>query len=99
MPARILIAGGGIGGLAAAVALARGGQNVELLEQAAAFSEVGAGIQLGPNVTRRMKALGVLEAARQLAARPPSVAVRDAQDGALLARMTTLTLEALPGLL
>ena len=87
MPARILIAGGGIGGLAAAVALARGGQSVELLEQAAAFSEVGAGIQLGPNVTRRLKALGVLDAARQLAARPASVAVRDAQDGALLARM------------
>ncbi|MBS0343453.1 MAG: FAD-dependent monooxygenase, partial [Proteobacteria bacterium] len=87
MPARILIAGGGIGGLAAAVALARGGQSVELLEQASAFAEVGAGIQLGPNVTRRLKTLGLLEAARQLAARPTSVAVRDAQDGTLLARM------------
>jgi len=87
MPARILIAGGGIGGLASAVALARVGQSVELLEQAATFAEVGAGIQLGPNVTRRLKTLGLLDAARQLAARPSAVAVRDAQDGALLARM------------
>lgn len=87
MPARILIAGGGIGGLAAAVALGRRGQGVEVLEQAATFAEVGAGIQLGPNVTRRLKALGLLEPALRLAARPPSVAVRDAQDGALLARM------------
>jgi len=87
MPARILIAGGGIGGLAAAVALARRGQNVEVIEQAQAFAEVGAGIQLGPNVTRRLKALDLLEPALELAARPPSVAVRDAQDGSLLARM------------
>ena len=87
MPARILIAGGGIGGLAAAVALARRGQSVELLEQAATFAEIGAGIQLGPNVTRRLKALDLLEPALRLAARPPSVAARDAQDGSLLARM------------
>ena len=87
MPARILIAGGGIGGLAAAVALARRGQSVEVLEQASAFAEVGAGIQLGPNVTRRLKALDLLEAASKLAARPAAVAVRDAQDGSLLARM------------
>lgn len=87
MPARILIAGGGIGGLAAAVALARRGQGVEVLEQAASFAEVGAGIQLGPNVTRRLKALGLLEPALRLAARPNSVAARDAQDGSLLARM------------
>ena len=83
----ILIAGGGIGGLAAAVALARRGQNVEVLEQAGAFAEVGAGIQLGPNVTRRLKALGLLEPALKLAARPLAVAARDAQDGRLLARM------------
>lgn len=87
MPARILIAGGGIGGLAAAVALARCGQSVEVLEQAPEFAEVGAGIQLGPNVTRRLKFLGVLEQAQQLAARPAAVTVRDAKDGALLARM------------
>ncbi len=87
MPARILVAGGGIGGLAAAVALARRGQSVEVLEQAEAFGEIGAGVQLGPNVTRRLKALDLLEPALRLAARPPAVAVRDAQDGSLLARM------------
>ncbi|MGR4870804.1 FAD-dependent monooxygenase [Variovorax sp. LARHSF232] len=87
MPARILVAGGGIGGLAAAVALARRGQSVEVLEQAHAFGEIGAGVQLGPNVTRRLKALDLLEPALRLAARPPAVAVRDAQDGSLLARM------------
>ncbi|SFM08300.1 FAD-dependent monooxygenase [Variovorax sp. OV329] len=87
MPARILIAGGGIGGLAAAVALARRGQSVEVLEQAPAFAEIGAGIQLGPNVTRRLKSLDLLDGALKLAARPPAVAVRDAQDGSLLARM------------
>ena len=87
MPARILVAGGGIGGLAAAVALARRGQSVEVLEQAEAFGEIGAGVQLGPNVTRRLKALDLLEPALRLAARPPAVAVHDAQDGSLLARM------------
>ena len=87
MPARILIAGGGIGGLAAAVALARRGHSVEVLEQADAFGEIGAGVQLGPNVTRRLKALDLLEPALRLAARPPAVVVRDAQDGTELARM------------
>ena len=87
MPARILIAGGGIGGLAAAVALARRGHGVEVLEQAPAFAEIGAGIQLGPNVTRRLKSLDLLDGAMKLAARPPAVAVRDAQDGRLLACM------------
>ncbi|HSV57565.1 MAG TPA: FAD-dependent monooxygenase [Variovorax sp.] len=87
MPARILVAGGGIGGLAAAVALARRGHSIEVLEQAEAFAEVGAGIQLGPNVTRRLKALNLLEAASRVAARPQAIAVRDAQDGSLLARL------------
>jgi salicylate hydroxylase len=51
----IVVAGGGIGGLAAAYALARKGFAVRVLEQAPEFREIGAGIQLGPNVSRAQK--------------------------------------------
>src|SRR5437899_10736578 len=60
--APILIAGGGIGGLAAAHALARQGFAVRVLEQAPEFKEIGAGIQLGPNIFRALEALGLREA-------------------------------------
>ena len=49
---QVLIVGGGIGGLTAALALARQGIASQVIEQAAAFKEIGAGIQLGPNVFR-----------------------------------------------
>jgi len=49
MNAHLLVAGGGIGGLACALAMSRSGVAVTVLEQAGDFSEVGAGIQLGPN--------------------------------------------------
>ena len=87
MPAHLLVAGGGIGGLAAALALARRGQRVDVLEQATTFSEIGAGIQLGPNVTRRLQALGVLDALLNVAARPESLVIGSADSGAELARM------------
>lgn len=58
----ILIVGGGIGGLAAALALARNGISCRVLEQASQFSEIGAGIQLGPNVFRMFERLGIEEA-------------------------------------
>ena len=58
MSVQLAIAGGGIGGLAAALAASRAGCDVRLLERAAAFSEVGAGVQLGPNVTRLLHAWG-----------------------------------------
>ena len=56
---RILIAGGGIGGLTAALCLARKGFDVEVFEQAPEFSEIGAGIQLSPNCTRVLHHLGL----------------------------------------
>jgi len=55
----IIIAGGGIGGLAAALALARKGRSVHVLESSADFGEVGAGIQLVPNVFRMFELLGL----------------------------------------
>jgi len=56
-----LVIGGGIGGLSAALAIARTGREVHLLEQAAQFVEIGAGLQVGPNATRMMDRLGLLE--------------------------------------
>ena len=63
---RVLIAGGGIGGLAAALAAFRMGHEVEVYEQAAELKEVGAGLQLSPNGTRVAFALGVGEALKAL---------------------------------
>jgi salicylate hydroxylase len=56
---RVLIAGGGIGGLTAAVALRRAGVDVQVNERARAFGEVGAGVQLGPNATSVLCRLGL----------------------------------------
>ncbi len=60
----IVVAGGGIGGLAAALALANKGYHVTVLEQAAQFGEIGAGIQLGPNAFHALDRLGVGAATR-----------------------------------
>ena len=57
----VLIVGGGIGGMAAALALAKAGVSTFVLEQASTFGEIGAGIQLGPNVFRMFDQLGVRE--------------------------------------
>lgn len=78
MPRQLLIAGGGIGGLAAALAAARAGWQARVLEQAPAFSEVGAGIQLGPNATRVLNALGVLDELERTACIPSRLSARDA---------------------
>lgn len=80
----VLIAGGGIGGLAAALACTRQDLPVQLLERAAQFSEVGAGIQMGPNVTRILHAWGLRDALAQVAAYPRCLQARDAQTGRVL---------------
>ena len=59
---RVLIAGGGIGGLTAAIALGRARHRAEVLERSQFAEETGAGIQLGPNATRTLRRLGVLDA-------------------------------------
>ncbi len=66
----IAIAGAGIGGLAAAIALQRAGHDVLVLEQAKQFARVGADINLTPNAVRALDGLGIGEAARVTAARP-----------------------------
>jgi salicylate hydroxylase len=82
-----LIAGGGIGGLAAALACARAGCDVRLYEQAAAFSEVGAGVQLGPNAVRRLHGWGLAQALAAVAAQPGHLCVRNAISGQPLATL------------
>ncbi|HEX9212680.1 MAG TPA: FAD-dependent oxidoreductase, partial [Bradyrhizobium sp.] len=75
---RVLIAGGGIGGLAAALGLARKGCSVLVLEKAAALGEIGAGIQLGPNAFHAFDYLGVGEAARAMAVYIDALRLMDA---------------------
>jgi len=58
----VLVLGGGIGGLAAALALAEKGCRVRLYEQGSELKEIGAGIQLGPNVYHMFEVLGLTEA-------------------------------------
>lgn len=76
----VLVAGGGIGGLAAALALVRQGFRVKVLEQAAELGEIGAGMQLGPNAFHAFDALGVGEQARQRAVYTDFMVMHDAID-------------------
>jgi salicylate hydroxylase len=85
---QVVIAGGGIGGLAAAVACAQRGVPIQLFERAAQLSEVGAGIQIGPNVTRILQAWGLGAALAQVAAFPEQLQARDAQTGKVLGTLT-----------
>ncbi len=82
---KILIAGGGIGGLAAALASSLAGSQVALFERADQLSEVGAGIQLGPNVTKVLCGWGLKDALAAVAAFPHRLQVRSAISGAELA--------------
>lgn len=87
MPAHILVVGGGIGGLASALAISRSRHRVDVFEQAAAFGEIGAGIQIGPNVTRRLHQLGLADGLATMAACPDALVVQGAGSGAELARL------------
>ncbi|WTX00894.1 FAD-dependent monooxygenase (plasmid) [Streptomycetaceae bacterium NBC_01309] len=89
----VIVVGGGIGGLGAAYALARQGLAVRVLEQASAFGEVGAGIQLAPNCTRILDDYGLLDEARSLGVAPGSMVMRDAVDGTELTRLDLRDLE------
>ncbi|USX51755.1 FAD-dependent monooxygenase [Lentzea sp. HUAS12] len=83
----VLVAGGGIGGLAAAVGLALAGQHVTVLEAAAAFEEIGAGIQIGPNGFRMLDSLGVGPAVRARAVHVDEGRLRCGVSGRLVAAL------------
>lgn len=84
----ILIAGGGIGGLSAALALALKGRRVRVLEKAPEFGEIGYGIQMGPNVSRMLDRLGVLQALEPLAVFPDALILADALSNEELTRIS-----------
>lgn len=75
---RILVAGGGIGGAAAALALARKGASVTLYERASEFGEVGAGLQIGPHGARILASWGILDDALARGVVPGNLVFRDA---------------------
>ncbi|MEZ5855547.1 MAG: FAD-dependent monooxygenase [Hyphomicrobiaceae bacterium] len=83
---RAIVIGGGIGGTAAAIALARRGIEVDVYEQAAQQAEVGAGIQISPNASRLLYRYGLKEMIEACAVRPKAIERRRWQDGRVLSR-------------
>ncbi len=78
---KVLVAGGGIGGVTAALALLRHGIEVKVLEQAPSLGEVGAGIQISPNSARVLHALDLLAQVEQFAFRPERIEMRFGRSG------------------
>jgi salicylate hydroxylase len=78
---RIAVAGAGIAGLAAAIALARRGFTVELFESAARLEEVGAGIQLSPNANHVLRELGIADSIEGHAVEPEGIVIFDGRSG------------------
>lgn len=80
----ILIAGGGIAGIASALGLVRNGRASRVYEKAGAFETVGAGLQIGPNAVRALKYLDVWDAIAPTAFAPPVIFIRDGHSGRML---------------
>ncbi|MFE9922875.1 FAD-dependent oxidoreductase [Streptomyces sp. NPDC005774] len=80
-PDTIVVVGGGIGGVSAAVALAKRGMEVTVLERAPEIKEIGAGLQLGPNAGRVLQDLGVMDAVLRTAVLPHRFVLRDIYTG------------------
>lgn len=89
-----VIAGAGIGGLTAALALAKAGFAVTLIERAPGLTEVGAGLQISPNASAILRDLGVLEALREKAVAPSGIRIRRARSAATLSFLSLETAEA-----
>src|SRR5262249_24150947 len=85
--APVLVVGGGIGGLASALALAQKGRAVQVIEQAGEFKEGGAGIQLGPQVFRMFEVLGLTETVSRFAVFPENLIMLDAVTGEEVTRV------------
>jgi len=85
----IIIVGGGLGGLTAALALARRGYAVRVLEGAGEFGAIGYGIQFGPNVFHVFEPLGIADEVLKHADSPPGVIMVDALDGHEVTRVAT----------
>ena len=83
----IIIAGAGIGGLTAALALARAGYRSVVLEQAPRLEETGAGIQLSPNATRILIGLGLGDRLRVRAVAPEAIRVFEGRSGKPITRI------------
>ena len=83
----VIVAGGGIGGFAAALALSRRGLSVKVLEQSPEVGEIGAGIQLGPNGFAAFDALGIGDKARALAVYTDEMVMMDALDETVVGRI------------
>jgi salicylate hydroxylase len=81
---KVAIVGGGVGGLVAAIALARNDFEVKIYEQAPELTAVGASLQLGPNALRLMDDLGLLPSLRRIGVRPDAVEFRRWDDGSVL---------------
>jgi salicylate hydroxylase len=82
----VIIAGAGIGGLTAALAIARHGFGVTVFDQAQRLEEIGAGIQLSPNASRILIALGLGEPLRRHVVAPQELRVMNARTARVLAR-------------
>lgn len=84
---RFLVAGGGIGGLSVAYALAQDGREVTVLEQAAAFGEIGASIQLGPNIFKMFDYLRLTDSVSKASFFPAGLCMNDVRSGERVIRV------------
>ena len=94
---KILVAGGGIGGLVAAIALSQRGLEVEVLEQQAEPREVGAGIAIAPNGARVLTSLGIDNSIAPVLHSPAGVRLRSGRSGRLIVDRRLDSEEARPG--
>ncbi|RYF31980.1 MAG: salicylate 1-monooxygenase [Comamonadaceae bacterium] len=83
---RIAIVGAGIGGLCAASLMAKRGMDVIVLEQASSLGEVGAGLQIGPNGVKVLRALGLRQALEEIGVRPAHLVLKDWKTGVNISR-------------
>ncbi|MFI0405902.1 FAD-dependent oxidoreductase [Actinomadura sp. 3N508] len=86
-PVDVVVAGGGIGGLSTAYALARSGRSVRVLEREPEFTEVGAGLQMAPNATRILADWGLLDEVLDAGVAPRRLLFKDVLDGAELTHL------------